>query len=465
MEPIGPVDEVLEDIGFGKFHFRMLLLCAVGYFGVCSELLVAVFLELPLMHEFHLTPGEYAYLPCTVSVTSFLASCIAGKVADKYGRSPVFSIALSLVAGGGFLCALCKSFWTFIMCRSLVGIGLGSLAVVDYVLFQEFCPPSQRRRYVYCVFAAGCLGVLYLAALAAFTPLGDKGKWPWLVIMAATPTVPIAILRKWFALESPHYLLTKGDIPAAYQTLQSVARQNGSEAKLLQEIEFVRLVNQRLHSEPLAISRRGNLSAVLQHSPYRLTWPLASIWLFQSTAYWGLTLFLPRYFSRLGVPANRTLFLMVACELPGCILSCWLVDHPKVGQVRTLRLNYIVSAAAALTLAFRIEKWAVAVLACLIYLFLIPNWGVLFILTSESYPTELRATALGFGQTLQGIPTIISPFVSARLVSLGDAYMLAWGSCLMVALAMSLLLAERTQTGSCSFFRMRSSEVPLRSPR
>mmetsp|Transcript_54419 Transcript_54419/g.129693 ORF Transcript_54419/g.129693 Transcript_54419/m.129693 type:complete len:472 (+) Transcript_54419:113-1528(+) len=466
---VSPVDEVLQEIGFGRFQVRMLLLCAVGYFGVCSELLVAVFLEEPLMHEFGLTTGEYAYLPFTVSLCSFTASFLAGKVADWRGRSPVFVSALALVAGGGFLCAVCRTFWSVIMCRAVVGIGLGALAVVDYVTFQEFSPPSSRRRYLYCVFAAGCLGVLYLAGLAAFTSVGSRANWPWLVIAAALPTVPIALLRCQVAMESPHFLASRGDIAAAYKTLQAVAERNGAASKVLPEAEFARLV--RAYNTSEDCKPRGSLAAVLSYSPRRLTVPLTSIWLLQSLAYWGLTLFLPRYFSRLGVAANRTIFLMVACELPGCMLSGWLIDHPQVGQARMMRLNYIMAAAATLTLAFRIPTWTIAILTCIIYLFLIPNWGILFIYTPESYPTEMRATAVGFYQTLQGIPAIFSPFLSARLVSLGDAYMFAWGVCLLTALAMSLLLETRQPAeNSCSFFRLRAGSddrtqgtaVPLR---
>ena len=35
----------LEEIGFGRFQWHVLLVCSLGYFGVCSELLLTVFLE------------------------------------------------------------------------------------------------------------------------------------------------------------------------------------------------------------------------------------------------------------------------------------------------------------------------------------------------------------------------------------------------------------------------------------
>merc|ERR1712012_278863 len=103
--------------------------------------------------------------------------------------------------------------------------------------------------------------------------------------------------------------------------------------------------------------------------------------------------------------------------------------------------NYTLAVLATLALgSLNISAQAMVPLACLVYFSMIPNWGVLFIYTPESYPSELRGVAMGFFQTLQGLPSTCASFLSASLAPQGQVYMLVWGGCLAVALLASLRL-------------------------
>lgn len=432
------VEHVLDAVDFGGYQWRVLLLCSAGYFAVCSELLLVVFLEAPLRSKFALTEAEYAWFPFIVSLCSLAASMCAGKLADLYGRRPVFTGSLLLVGGAGLLCSLCTSFPALVVMRSLVGVGTGALAVVDYVVFREFAPTRTRGRYLYAMFAAGCLGVLYLAAVAAF----GKAGWRCLVVLAALPTLPAGCLRFVQSDETPHYLASRGRYADAYVVLERIGSVNGNPGRLPQEQELLRAM--AAEGERGAACDRGALASVLRLCSGRVTAPLAAIWLLQSTAYWGLTLFLPEFLVAAGVPANRTIFAMVACELPGCCVAALLVDHPRVGRVGTLRINLAAASAAALTLSpLARPPELVILLSCAVYFFMIPVWAVLFLYTPESYPTESRGTAMGMFQTLQGVPGLFSPFLSAKLVTMDQAYMAAWGGCLLLALLSTVALPSR----------------------
>ncbi|CAK0888676.1 unnamed protein product [Prorocentrum cordatum] len=284
-----PVELVLDAVGFGGYQWRVVLLCSAGYFAVCSELLLVVFFEAPLRSKFALTEAEYAWFPFIASLCSFAASIWAGKLVDLYGRRPVFTGSLLLVGGAGLLCSLCASFPALVAMRSLAGMGTGALAVVDYVVFREFAPTRSRGRYLHAIFATGCLGVLYLAALAAFVQVG----WRCLVVLAALPTLPAGCLRYVQSDETPHYLASRGQHADAYVVLERIGSVNGNSGRLPQEQELMRAM--ATEGERGAACDRGAPASVLRLSPGRVTAPLAAIWLLQSTAYWGLTLFLPEF--------------------------------------------------------------------------------------------------------------------------------------------------------------------------
>eukprot|EP00929_Paragymnodinium_shiwhaense_P105905 TRINITY_DN70956_c0_g1_i1.p1 TRINITY_DN70956_c0_g1~~TRINITY_DN70956_c0_g1_i1.p1 ORF type:complete len:465 (-),score=78.21 TRINITY_DN70956_c0_g1_i1:125-1519(-) len=424
------VEQVLEDVGFGVFQQRVLLLCAVGYFAVCAELLLVVFLEEPLMHEWSLSENQYKFFPLTLNICSFLSALTAGKVADRFGRQIVFTASLALVCIAGFVAALSPSFFTLIVLRSIVALGLGGLAVVDYVVFQELTPPSARGRYLYVVFVVGCLGVLYLALFPAFLQV----PWRWLMVLAALPSLPASAMRCWLHLETPHYLVVQGRHEAAYRTLRDMAAANGTEQLLCSEADFLeRLQGLSCRPSPSEPSG-GSVQSLFGKTHGRSTYSLAAAWIMQSLAYWGLTLFLPTYFVAVGLPSAKTIFAMICCEIPGCCLTSQLMKQPRIGRRGVMRGNWLMAATAALLLASNPgPAFLKAVLACLIYLCMIPNWALLFLVTPEAYPAELRATAMGVFQMLQGVPSIASPFASAYLVQNEQAYMLVWGICLFLA--------------------------------
>ena len=425
-------EDILDGAGYGVFQLRLIALCAVGYFAVCAELMLVVFLEEPLMQEFELTKGQYAWLPFGVSSASLIASFAAGPLADSCGRKVIFAGSLMLVGLAGVGSAFAPGFSSMVLVRCLVGIGNACLSVVDYVVFREFTPKAARGMYFYVIFGSGCLGVLFVAALAAFTHL----PWRWLVILTALPTLPAGCLRYTMTSETPHFLLAQGRQEEAHRVLTHIYRQNGRE---LTHGLSMTVASDTSNQIPLLSS-----VTLLWQSWMQLLSPLALIWFLQSLAYWGLTIFLPEFFKQLGVPSSRTIFVMNACELPGCALAALLVE--RTGHMNTLRLNLCVASASSLLLAFVTTPAAVVTaLASAIYMFLIPNWGVLFLYVMDAFPTNVRGTALGVLQAVQGVPSIWSPFLSAYLSAKTKLYMLAWGMSLFLALLLSVRLRSEVR--------------------
>ena len=99
--------------------------------------------------------------------------------------------------------------------------------------------------------------------------------------------------------------------------------------------------------------------SVIKYDPCLATC-LFGAWLFQGLANWGLTLFLPEYLTTKGaISAKWTIFLMVACELPGILLAFCLVDVRPIGRLNLMRALFALAAASSFAAAFVDQKIAI----------------------------------------------------------------------------------------------------------
>merc|ERR1719285_499332 len=140
------------------------------------------------------------------------------------------------------------------------------------------------------------------------------------------------------------------------------------------------------------------------------------------------------FFSSVGVRMNLTIFFMVLSELPGGVLAAFMMDKP--GRVPTLRIFLAVAFvfSALTTVAALIDNKGLLILGSVgIYMFLIPVWSVLFLYTPESYPTQLRATAMGMFFNVDVVPGLVTPFLSAAMED-GTPwhYIGTWTVCLLI---------------------------------
>ncbi|KAF4648321.1 hypothetical protein FOZ61_002867, partial [Perkinsus olseni] len=221
------VERVIENIGYGRFQYWLLLLCSVGFFAVCGETLVVIFIQVQVMREYGLTPTKYAFLPFPTSLLSMISSALFGYLSDRCGRKWPFVVTLLISGLAGIASAFSWSFWSLVMFRCIVAIGLGGLLSLDFLIYVEFTPESRRCLYSTVVFVGGCIGVLYLAGVnLADLSFSNIPQWRVLLILAAAPLIPTGILRWYFRCETPRYLMSRRKVSEAHKVLLHMAEEN-----------------------------------------------------------------------------------------------------------------------------------------------------------------------------------------------------------------------------------------------
>ena len=121
-------------------------------------------------------------------LTDTIATVLAGKFGDLFGRKLVFQLSAGLFVAASLMCALAESMTWLVAWRAVQGIGAGGLMVTSTALIADVVPLRERGKY------QGALGAVFGVTTVIGPLLGgfftDHLSWHWCFIV----NVPIGIL-------------------------------------------------------------------------------------------------------------------------------------------------------------------------------------------------------------------------------------------------------------------------------
>ncbi|GJN86907.1 myo-inositol transporter [Purpureocillium lilacinum] len=218
----GAYDDSIEDTAPSRAVWLITFTVAMGGFlfgydtGYISAVLVTIGADLG--HK--LSSKEQELITSLTSGGALIGALIAGLPADKYGRKLGIYIGCALFLAGSIIQAAAFNVAQMAVGRFIVGLGVGSAAMIVPLYIGEIAPAKYRGRMIAFDNMSVTLGQLVSYGLgAAFTDVSHG--WRYMVAVGGVPPIVLAALLP-FCPESPRQLIAHGHMDEANRVIAKV---------------------------------------------------------------------------------------------------------------------------------------------------------------------------------------------------------------------------------------------------
>jgi putative MFS transporter len=398
--------------------WKFVVLLSFGFFFELYDVLYSGYVAPGLVKNGILTSGANGLFAAN-SVASFIAALFAGLfvgtigcgfLADRFGRRAIFTYSLLFYSGANLIMAFQTgaaglAFWRFVS-----GIGLGVEMVTIGTYLSELVPKRIRGRAFACEQAIGFASVPIAALLSYLlvphSPLGLDG-WRWVVIIGANSAVFVWFIRLQLP-ESPRWLGQHGRLAEADAVLSkiesTVAREYGRALPVPSQTEY---------------SIKGAVFRDMWTAPYgKRTVMMIVFHVFQTVGFYGFGNWVPTLLIQQGITVTSSLMysFIIAIAAPiGPMLGLFIADKFE-------RKSVIMAASALIAifgLIFSQVSSAVLLIAMGVLLTLANNTlsFSFHAYQTELFPTQIRATAVGFVYSWSRFSAIFTSFLIASTLN------------------------------------------------
>src|SRR5690606_21587034 len=148
----------LERLPMTRYQRMLFGIIATAWFFDSMDLGIMTFVLGSIKAEMGLSTAQAGMLASSSFLGMFLGAAIAGMLAAKYGRKPVFQWSMTFWGVGSLDCGLSQNVEQLMAFRVLLGFGMGMEFPIGLAMVSEIVPAKSRGRYI--------------AILEGFWPLG-----------------------------------------------------------------------------------------------------------------------------------------------------------------------------------------------------------------------------------------------------------------------------------------------------
>ncbi|KAM3451585.1 hypothetical protein BB8028_0005g11840 [Beauveria bassiana] len=427
------VDRSIQQIGLGRYQWRMFLTCGFGFF-LDSMLPASVGIVLPqIVKQWSVKYPSMILLPGGVG--ALLGALLCGMFADFVGRIVIWRCSLLLVAVFTLTAAASPNFTVLSVFLGLQTLAAGGNFAVDLAVFAEMLPKGKGYM-ITAITSWSSVGVAlggYLAwPLITFyscpqysTPQtcrnSDNMGWRYQYVLIGGLSLIAALIRIFVMKmeESPKWLVAMGRFDDAVVILKKMATVNRTLVDISpQDFQPITVITtaESHNVSHLALIKRlfANRKLAYSTSGILLLWMCKGI----ATPLYGI--YLPIYLQNNGAKLGngstfqtyRDYAISNTVAILAPIFATAIIDFPVIGRRRGVAIT--AACAAAFCGGFTSVRTAGANIAfsSMVSFWQTACYAMVFSYTPEVMPTASRATGCGLAFACGRLAFLAAPFIA-----------------------------------------------------
>jgi MFS transporter, PHS family, inorganic phosphate transporter len=378
-----------------RFQLKIMFVSGMGFFTDAYDLFVIGIVVALLQTQWHLSTNQVSWLNSATLLASAFGAVIFGRIADILGRKRIYGYEVLVLAIGAVASAFAPSYAFLLVCRVILGIGIGGDYPVSATIMSEYSGKQSRGRLVGLVFAMQGAGLLVgplIASILLGSGLSNGYTWRVLLGLGAIPGLAVFYLRRQIH-ETPRFAMAGGatdEADAAIATATGKARLSGPAR------------------ESRARATQGALDgfAILARHRTMLLWLIGTsvAWLLLDFCYYGNTISTPEILRLLNPHASLLhntlvqLLIFVVFAVPGYVVAILLLD--KTGRKSIQLLGFLMMGLMFLLIGLIPAVTAMAAPFIVLYgiSYFFTQFGpntTTFVYPAELFPVAVRTTGHG----------------------------------------------------------------------
>jgi sugar porter (SP) family MFS transporter len=196
-------------------------------FGYDTGVISGALLFIP--NDFKLSPFLQGAIVAGLLLGAMIGAAFAGRLADRIGRRRLILAAAVVFTGGALLAAFAPTVWVLIAARVIIGLGVGSAALVVSLYLSEIAPTEVRGAITslnQMMIVSGILAAFIVNAI-----LASSGNWRLMLGLAAVPST-VLLVGMLFMPETPRYLVHAGEEDTAHSVLEDLPGDERAEDRI-----------------------------------------------------------------------------------------------------------------------------------------------------------------------------------------------------------------------------------------
>jgi sugar porter (SP) family MFS transporter len=203
-------------------------------FGYDTGVISGALLFIP--NDFKLSPFLQGAIVAGLLLGAMIGAAFAGRLSDRLGRRRLIIIAAVVFIAGALVCAFAPTVSVLIAGRVILGLAVGSAALVVPLYLSEIAPTEVRGAITslnQLMIVGGILVAFIVNAI-----LASSGNWRLMLGLAAVPAM-ILLVGMLFMPETPRYLVRTGEENAARDVLEELPGDERPQERIeeIQEVE------------------------------------------------------------------------------------------------------------------------------------------------------------------------------------------------------------------------------------